>query len=115
LVENPLREMDESVAISVSGDVGELSESFGEGFERECGVVGLSTWWFVVEVPEYYDFVLFLYVGSLFGFDHVYVDDVVVVVVGALDCFWFEGDEGKGGFGGDEGVEVERCICVVEE
>jgi hypothetical protein len=51
LVENPLREMDESVAISVSGDVGELAESFGEGFERECGVVGWSTWWFIVEVP----------------------------------------------------------------
>jgi hypothetical protein len=53
----------------------------------------------------------------LFGFDHVDVDDVVVVV-GALGYslgFWFEGDEGRGGFGGDEGVEVESCICVVEE
>lgn len=45
---------------------------------------------------------MFLFVGSLFGFYHVDVDDVVVGT--ALDTrlgFWFEGEEGVGG------VEVE--------
>lgn len=34
LVENPLREMNESVAVGVSGDVGYVAETFGEVFER---------------------------------------------------------------------------------
>lgn len=34
LVENPLRKMNESVAVGVSGDVGDVAKAFGEGFER---------------------------------------------------------------------------------
>lgn len=34
LVANPLWEMNESVAVGVSGDVGYVAKAFGEGFER---------------------------------------------------------------------------------
>lgn len=51
VVWGPLREVEEGVTIGVGGDSDDVAEGFGDGFEREGGVVRGATRWFVVEVP----------------------------------------------------------------
>lgn len=70
LVEDPLREVDEGVAVGVGGDVDDVAEGFGEGFEGDGGVVGWAAGGFVVEVPEDDDLVLFSGVGACLVVSH---------------------------------------------
>lgn len=62
------------MAVGVCGDVYDVAEVGGDGFEGGGGVVGWATWRLVVEVPEDYYFVVFGSVDSLGVFNHVDFD-----------------------------------------
>lgn len=126
LVEDPLGEVDEGVAVGVGGEVNEVAEAGGEGFEGDGDVVGWAAGGFVVEVPEDDHLGGFGGVDSLAVLHHVDFDAVVVVVVAAALDAW-EVTVVREGFGscnccegngrkGNLGMKIEvDCVCIVEE
>lgn len=117
LVEDPLGEVDEGVAVGVGGEVNEVAEAGGEGFEGDGGVVGRAAGGLVVEVPEDDDLVVFGGIDSLAVLHHVDLD----VAAAALDAWVVTVREGFCGSGnGRKGrvgmkIEVDDCICIVKE
>ncbi|PON94233.1 hypothetical protein TorRG33x02_099710 [Trema orientale] len=71
LLEDPLGQVDEGVAVGVGGGVDHVAEALGDPLERHGGLVGGATRGLVVEVPED-DYLLLLWgVDALLGLDHV--------------------------------------------
>lgn len=94
LVEDPLGQVDEGVAVGVGGRVDHVAEALGDLLERYGGLVGRTSGGFVVQVPED-DYLLLLWgVDALLGLDHV--------------------DFGGGGAGSDDGP-FPVVLSVAEE
>lgn len=63
--------MDESMSISVGGDVDDFSKVAGDGSKSHGGGVRRAARGFVVKIPQDYDFFRFGGENSFFGRDHV--------------------------------------------